>query len=120
MMMSWCAQKPLNARSNAAIYSPPFEACFVGAWLLEEKKIVPNLAKHFLLPVGKNNAESSPWRKSVFHTHTHLRVKWDRLKTRGLGHEKHKYDFLERSLTVACSQFSGSFRTGLIHLPAEL
>ena len=38
MMMSWCAQKPLNARSNAAIYSPPFEACFVGAWLLEEKK----------------------------------------------------------------------------------
>lgn len=85
-----------------------------------KKKIVPNLAKHFLLPVGKNNAESSPWRKSVFHTHTHLRVKWDRLKTRGLGHEKHKYDFLERSLTVACSQFSGSFRTGLIHLPAEL
>lgn len=116
MMMSWCAQSRWMLGATLLFILLLFEARFVGAWLLEKKKIAPNLAKHFLLPVGKNNAESSPWRKSVFHTHTHLRVEWDRLKTRGLGHEKHKYDFLERSVTVACSQF----RTGLIRLPAEL
>lgn len=31
-------------------------------------------------------------REILFHTHTHLHIEWDRLETRGLGHEKQ--DFL--------------------------
>lgn len=86
MMMSWCAQSHRMLRATL-LFIPLLGICLVGARVLE---IVPSLAKQFLLPVGKNNAESSPWKESIFHSHTHLHIKWDRLETRGLGHEKHK------------------------------